>query len=204
MHAPRARDLDAARESRDTRRAMGSLESFAHAFETPLGPALAVVDADGAGLALEIRPRDGLEAREERLGYRLVRGARAAALGADLAREVAEYFAGRRRRFDVALRPRGTAFQRAVWERLARIPFGETTTYGAIARELGRPDAARAVGAANGRNPLWLVLPCHRVVGADGRLVGYAGGLDVKRALLRHEGLRVEGDRVASDEPTLF
>jgi methylated-DNA-[protein]-cysteine S-methyltransferase len=105
------------------------------------------------------------------------------------ARELGEYFAGRRRTFTTPLRPDGTEFQREVWDALLGIPFGETCSYGAIAKKLGRPRAVRAVGAANGRNPLPIIVPCHRVIGASGALVGYGGGLDVKRWLLRHEGV---------------
>ena len=95
-----------------------------------------------------------------------------------------EYFRGARRRFDVALNLAGTSFQRAVWERLLQIPYGTTTSYGALARELGRPDRVRAVAAAVGRTPAPIVVPCHRVIGADGSLTGYGGGLHRKRALL--------------------
>lgn len=101
--------------------------------------------------------------------------------------QLAEYLAGRRTTFDLPLRAEGTPFQRAVWAALAQIPFGETTSYAAIARAIGRPNAVRAVGAANGRNPLAIVVPCHRVIGRDGTLTGYAGGLAAKRWLLDHE-----------------
>lgn len=99
-----------------------------------------------------------------------------------------EYFAGARRGFDLPLRPLGTPFQRRVWALLAEIPYGTTTTYGAMAVRLGTPGAARAVGAANGRNPLSIVVPCHRAIGAKGALTGYAGGLHRKAALLALEG----------------
>ena len=102
-------------------------------------------------------------------------------------RELAEYFRGDRERFEVPLSPRGTAFQHAVWDALSAVPFGETCAYGDLARRIGRPSAVRAVGAANGANPLSVVVPCHRVVGADGTLTGYAGGLPAKRWLLQHE-----------------
>ncbi len=102
-------------------------------------------------------------------------------------RQLGEYFAGTRRAFDLTLSPRGTPFQQAVWEALAAIPYGETISYGALARRLGRPRAARAVGAANGRNPLAIILPCHRVIGSDGQLTGYAGGLAIKEQLLALE-----------------
>ena len=98
-----------------------------------------------------------------------------------------EYFAGDRQEFDLPLAPAGTPFQRQVWEALASIPYGEVTSYAALADRLGRPGSARAVGAANGANPLAIVVPCHRVVGADGTLTGYAGGLDAKRTLLTLE-----------------
>ena len=104
--------------------------------------------------------------------------------------QLARYFAGELQRFDLPLSPRGTAFQHEVWRVLRTIPFGETWSYAQLAAALGRPSASRAVGGANGRNPLAIVVPCHRVVGADGSLTGYAGGLPCKEWLLRHEGAR--------------
>jgi methylated-DNA-[protein]-cysteine S-methyltransferase len=100
------------------------------------------------------------------------------------ARQLREYFGGERRAFDLPLELSGTPFQRRAWLALADVPYGTTRSYGEQARRLGAPGAARAVGAANGRNPLPIVLPCHRLVGADGSLTGYGGGLDIKRALL--------------------
>jgi methylated-DNA-[protein]-cysteine S-methyltransferase len=106
----------------------------------------------------------------------------------DIAVQLAEYFSGDRREFDLPLVMKGTAFQREVWEELLRIPYGETISYGELARRIGRTNAAsRAVGAANGRNPLALVVPCHRVIGSGGELTGYAFGLDIKRSLLALE-----------------
>jgi methylated-DNA-[protein]-cysteine S-methyltransferase len=105
----------------------------------------------------------------------------------EAARQLAAYFAGDLRRFDLPLDLLGTEFQVAAWLALAEVPFGTTVSYGEQARRLGRPQAVRAVGAANGRNPLPVVLPCHRIVGADGSLVGFGGGLERKRALLGHE-----------------
>ncbi len=102
-------------------------------------------------------------------------------------RQLEEYFAGTRRDFDLPLDPRGTEFQRRVWRRLTSIGYGETTSYGALARELGDPGASRAVGLANGSNPLPIVIPCHRVIGADGSLTGFGGGLPIKAALLELE-----------------
>jgi methylated-DNA-[protein]-cysteine S-methyltransferase len=105
------------------------------------------------------------------------------------ARQLDEYFAGDRRDFALELDlGAGTPFQQAVWGELLRIPYGETVSYGEVARRLGRPERVRAVGAANGRNPIAIVVPCHRVIGADGSLTGYGGGLDRKRALLALEG----------------
>lgn len=107
------------------------------------------------------------------------------------AAELTEYFAGGRRVFTVPLAPAGTPFQRLVWDALREIPYGATAAYGEIAVRIGRPKAARAVGSANHRNPLPILIPCHRVLGADGALTGYAGGLEVKRALLAIEGVQV-------------
>lgn len=101
-----------------------------------------------------------------------------------LRQQLEDYFAGRRQTFDVPLRLAGTPFQRRVWKELARIPFGTTITYAQLAARVGQPAAARAVGHANSRNPISIVVPCHRVIGADGALAGYAGGLDKKRWLL--------------------
>jgi methylated-DNA-[protein]-cysteine S-methyltransferase len=105
----------------------------------------------------------------------------------EASRQLEEYFAGRRRRFELPLRPHGTTFQRKVWRALEAIPFGATRSYADLARAIGRPTATRAVGAANGRNPLAIIVPCHRVIGADGSLTGYGGGLPAKRWLLAHE-----------------
>ena len=102
-------------------------------------------------------------------------------------RQLAEYFAGRRTEFDLPLDPEGTPFQQKVWSALRSIPFGETRTYAEVATQIGHPGAARAVGAASGRNPLSIVAPCHRVVGTSGELTGFAGGLEVKARLLAFE-----------------
>jgi methylated-DNA-[protein]-cysteine S-methyltransferase len=114
---------------------------------------------------------------------------------AEPARQLAEYFAGERTGFELELAPAGTVFQQRVWALLLEIPYGETTTYGALARELGDPRKVRAVGLANGRNPISIVVPCHRVIGAGGSLVGYGGGLDRKRTLLALEAEVVAGFR---------
>jgi len=103
------------------------------------------------------------------------------------AAQLVEYFVGRRRAFDIPLAPQGTGFQQLVWRALAAIPYGETRSYGLLARSIGRPSASRAVGAANGKNPISIIIPCHRVIAASGELTGYAGGLVAKRWLLEHE-----------------
>ena len=113
-------------------------------------------------------------------------------------RELGDYFAGRLTRFSVPLDMRGTDFQKSVWRALLTIPFGETRSYGEIARQIGSPGAFRAVGLANGHNPIGIIVPCHRVIGSNGSLTGYGGGLDRKRALLEMEKNRV------SPIPTLF
>lgn len=105
----------------------------------------------------------------------------------DAIAQLRAYFAGELTAFDLAVRPQGTPFQQSVWRALLDIPYGETTSYGAIAKLIGKPDAVRAVGAANGANPIPIVIPCHRVIGASGKLTGFGGGLDVKEKLLRLE-----------------
>jgi len=114
--------------------------------------------------------------------------------------QLGEYFAGERTEFELATAVAGEEFQRRVWELIDRIPYGQRTTYGAMARELGDPALAREVGAAVGRNPLSIVVPCHRVVGKDGKLTGYAGGLERKRFLLELEGA---GERVEAEQLSL-
>jgi methylated-DNA-[protein]-cysteine S-methyltransferase len=104
-------------------------------------------------------------------------------------RQLQAYFAGTLRQFDLPLAAEGTEFQRRVWAALCEIPFGETASYGDIARSVGNPAASRAVGLANGRNPIAIIVPCHRVIGRSGKLVGYGGGLDHKHTLLQHEGV---------------
>lgn len=109
------------------------------------------------------------------------------ALLTEAAKQLKEYLAGKRKDFDLPLAPEGTEFQQAVWNELQKIPFGETRSYGEVAKNIERPKASRAVGMANNRNPIPIFIPCHRVIGANGKLVGYAGGLDVKDRLLKLE-----------------
>ena len=105
----------------------------------------------------------------------------------DVREQLAEYFAGERDSFDIQMHLEGSGFQRTVWHALTEIPYGETISYGELARRIGRPDLARAVGTANGQNPIAVIVPCHRVIGSNGKLVGYGGGLDNKRRLLELE-----------------
>src|SRR5205085_6126956 len=116
-------------------------------------------------------------------------GTRDDAALAEAARQVREYFAGERTSFDLPLAPAGTDFDREVWAELAQVGYGRTISYGELADRIGRPGSARAVGAANGRNPIALIVPCHRVIGSSGALTGYAYGVDRKRALLELEGV---------------
>jgi methylated-DNA-[protein]-cysteine S-methyltransferase len=150
-------------------------------FETVYGQAMAWADQSGALSELYFDLDYGMAKCEARKDVRDDRAL------AEVARQLAEYGEGRRRRFDLRLSPRGTPFQLAVWRELVKIPFGETRSYGQLARTLGRPDAARAVGAANGANPIMLIIPCHRVIGADGSLVGFGGGLPLKASMLAFE-----------------
>ncbi len=113
---------------------------------------------------------------------------------AHVRRQVEEYCAGSRKVFEIERAARGTAFQHAVWEALLEIPYGSTASYGEIAKAVGRPGAARAVGLANANNPIALIVPCHRVIGSDGTLTGYGGGLPLKRALLAHEARASGGE----------
>jgi methylated-DNA-[protein]-cysteine S-methyltransferase len=115
------------------------------------------------------------------------------------ARQLKEYFAGKRREFDLPLRMEGTEFQQRVWRELTKIPFGETRSYGQLAKRLNNPNGSRAVGLANGRNPIAIIVPCHRVIGADGSLTGFGGGLDRKEWLLTHEGQPVTRELAFGD-----
>jgi methylated-DNA-[protein]-cysteine S-methyltransferase len=158
--------------------------------DSPVGP-LTLVETDGAlsGLYMEMqrhRPADetfGAPGEPDREPF------------ATVAEQLAAYFAGELTEFDMPLHLHGTPFQRRVWDALRDIPYGETTTYGKLAVEIGAPTASRAVGLANGRNPISVIVPCHRVVGSTGSLTGYGGGLDRKRYLLDFE----RGNRAAEN-----
>ena len=156
--------------------------------ESPCGPLLCVVDEAGAVVRIEFGNGRDAQKTTERMQNRGIEVVEDPARTAEVRRQLAEYFAGERREFDLALAPAGTPFERSVWDELRRIPFGETRSYGEIAQALGRPGAARAVGRANGANPIPIVVPCHRVIGSDGSLTGFGGGLDAKSRLLELEG----------------
>ncbi|WP_434657911.1 methylated-DNA--[protein]-cysteine S-methyltransferase [Chromobacterium violaceum] len=147
--------------------------------DTRFGPVAAWLDARGALLRLLFNPTP-----EQLAAHACPRDDAALA---EVARQLAEYQAGDRQSFDLPLAPQGTPFQQKVWAALREIPYGRTVSYGELALALGCPDGARAVGRANATNPIALIVPCHRVLGADGSLTGYAGGLPLKAALLRFE-----------------
>ena len=148
---------------------------------SPVGD-LTLIASEGALVALlwadDDPARVRLPPRQDGRGHPILTAA---------ARQLGEYFSGARRSFDLPLDPQGTPFQQQVWTALAAIPFGETRSYSEIAAQVGRPSASRAVGAANGRNPLSIVLPCHRVIGKAGGLTGFAGGMETKAWLLSFE-----------------
>jgi methylated-DNA-[protein]-cysteine S-methyltransferase len=138
-------------------------------FETPFGPAWASVDSNGAVTVFNF-------------------GAGAdAGFNPEVAKQIDEFFAGKRQDFDFPLAPRGSEFQKRVWAELVKIPFGETISYGELARRIGNPAASRAVGRANATNPIALIVPCHRVIGTNGKLTGYGGGIELKEKLLAWE-----------------
>ncbi len=157
------------------------MNTFSH-LESPIGRLLLTSDATNlTGLYMESsRKALSTEDWKENGAVEPLAAAR---------RQLEEYFAGTRRAFDLPLRLQGTDFQRRVWRELDEIPYGVTWSYGQLARRIGNPSASRAVGLANGRNPISILVPCHRVIGADGSLTGYGGGLERKQWLLAHEGL---------------
>jgi methylated-DNA-[protein]-cysteine S-methyltransferase len=148
-----------------------------HWIDSPLGKLLLVGDGTSlTRLAMSPRPNDvPAGGRHDPTAF------------VDVEAQLGAYFAGELTEFDLPLAPRGSDFQLSVWNELLEIPYGETASYGEIAAAIGRPDAVRAVGTTNGRNPIAVIIPCHRVIGADGSLVGYGGGLDRKRLLLELE-----------------
>jgi methylated-DNA-[protein]-cysteine S-methyltransferase len=165
--------------------------------ESPCGPLFCVVSEDGAVIRIEFengRESQKVTRKLEDQGIRIVEDAERTA---EVRRQLEEYFAGERETFDLTLAPQGTAFEKSVWSELSRIPYGETRSYAEIARAIGRPGAARAVGRANGANPIPIVVPCHRVIGANGSLTGFGGGLPVKSLLLEIEGAALPFSKIA-------
>jgi methylated-DNA-[protein]-cysteine S-methyltransferase len=148
--------------------------------ETPIGTLL--IAGDAAAIHFINFPKGGRAIKPQPGWNESQRGPVSDAL-----RQLREYFAGKRTDFDLPLAPEGTEFQRSVWRRLQDIPYGETISYGELAKRVGNPKASRAVGAANGQNPIPIVIPCHRVIGANGKLTGFGGGLPTKEALLALE-----------------
>lgn len=172
---------------------MNPSKHYADEIPTPLGVLWAVVDERGALVRLDFaggrhapRGRRALEREYRASGIEIEWRPSACA---PVARALKRYFTGRATSFDLPVAPRGSAFQQRVWAELRRVPYGETVSYGELARRIGRSGAARAVGRANATNPISVVIPCHRVVGSDGALTGYGGGMERKRALLRLEGV---------------
>jgi len=157
------------------------LNAFSY-FESPIGRLL--LTSDGTALTgLYMEP-----SRKAQCTDGWIEDVSVAPLSATV-RQLTEYFEGTRREFDLPLRLQGTAFQQRVWRQLTEIPYGQTWSYGQLATRIDKPSASRAVGLANGRNPISILVPCHRVIGADGSLTGYGGGIERKRWLLVHEGL---------------
>lgn len=150
--------------------------------DSPLGSLLIVVNKDGV-----LKQLDFAETRSKNLPS-VEDATRDDKRCASVTRQLSEYFAGTRKSFDLEVAPEGTEFQRKVWKVLQSIPYGVTISYGEQAHRLGNPKASRAVGAANGSNPISIVIPCHRVIGTSGDLTGYASGVERKRWLLEHEG----------------
>ncbi|MBL9187122.1 MAG: methylated-DNA--[protein]-cysteine S-methyltransferase [Opitutaceae bacterium] len=158
------------------------MRQFYDTFTTPLGDFSVALNAAGSVIATAF---GGLpELRERFTADEVVHDPKRAA---DVRREITEYFVNQRRQFTVPLAASGTPFQHSVWAALRAIPPGETRTYGELAREIGKPDAARAVGRANATNPICVIVPCHRVIGSDGSLTGFAFGEDIKQRLLELE-----------------
>lgn len=156
--------------------------------DSPVGRLLLTSNGEAlTGLYMDV-PARGAERHVERAVAGGAEDPSAAPLP-QAARQLAEYFAGVRRAFDLPLALHGTPFQQRVWRALTEIPYGETWSYGQLAKRIGNPKASRAVGLANGSNPISILVPCHRVIGADGSLTGYGGGMERKQWLLRHEGI---------------
>ena len=170
---------------------------YADLIPSPLGAIWALVNEEGALVKLDFEggrsaPRNA-RALERDYAARGVEVVWSKSRLKHVAAALKRYFSGKARRFELDVAPEGSPFQQRVWKELVKIPFGETVSYGELARRVGRPAAARAVGRANATNPVSLVVPCHRVIGTNGKLTGYGGGMDRKQALLELEGALVPG-----------
>jgi methylated-DNA-[protein]-cysteine S-methyltransferase len=163
---------------------------YTGSFTTPIGLLSIVVDGDEAVKQLHFGHLDEADLYPDDAAIKPVRD------------QVEEYFAGDRKTFDLPLSPDGTPFQRAVWDGLLTIPFGKTLSYGQLAERVGRAGAFRAVGAANGANPIAMIIPCHRVIGGDRTLTGFGGGIPIKATLLAHEGVISRGQAANADRRT--
>lgn len=166
---------------------------------SPCGPLFCVVDKGGAVVRIEFAKGRTAEQVRQDLTDQGIEPTDNRGRTAELRQQLEQFFAGDRRHFDLRLAPRGTQFQLVAWKQLCEIPYGETRSYGEMAREMGRPKASRAVGRANATNPIPVIVPCHRVIGADGSLTGFGGGLDAKVALLELEALH--SPQAASAQP---
>ena len=144
-------------------------------YESPFG--IIIIESNGVAIT-GIKTESGTEPKGEK---------KASTLTDVTAMQLKEYFAGKRKKFEVPLDPQGTEFQKKVWKALQEIPYGKTRSYKQIAKMIGQPKACRAVGMANNKNPIWILIPCHRVIGADGSLTGYGGGIKMKQKLLEIE-----------------
>jgi methylated-DNA-[protein]-cysteine S-methyltransferase len=153
---------------------------YYHIVESPIGPILLAGDEEGLKYVNFMKSKKKIEVpdswQENEDFFRAI------------SEQLEAYFSGQLKSFDVKMAPKGTEFQKSVWKALKEIPYGETRTYGEVAKSIGNPKASRAVGLANNRNPIAIIVPCHRVIGADGKLTGYASGLDIKEFLLKLEG----------------
>jgi len=146
-----------------------------YTYKTPYG--IITIESDGSSVT-SIKTDEHIKSSGKKLADNLTDEA---------AKQLNEYFEGKRKKFDLPLNPYGTGFQKSVWKALEKIPYGETRSYKEIATSIGNPNACRAVGLANNRNPIWIVIPCHRVIGTNGALTGYGGGIDMKQKLLNLE-----------------
>jgi len=158
--------------------------------ETPIGALHAVVDEEGKLVELHFDKQSAAHVKQSAVGSR--RSAVETSTSTwPVVKQLSEYFSGKRTVFELDLSPRGTPFQLAVWNALLEIPYGDTISYAELARRIGKPSAVRAVGAANGANPIPVIIPCHRVIGSNGTLTGYGGGIERKQWLLALEGRRL-------------